>query len=88
MCGRIQNSVGSTALKGALVAVMMRVKHPEERIKLQALSVSGMCTYIMYVCIIVHTSDTHVPAHVYICIMMHSYSLTYVAPRILCDQLR
>jgi signal transducing adaptor molecule len=43
LCGRIQNSVGSTALKGALMAIMMRAKHPEERIKLQAVALLESC---------------------------------------------
>ena len=88
MCGRIQNSVGSTALKGALVAVMMRVKHPEERIKLQALSVSSItCTCVcMYV--LVFILKTHICTWSCIHPYIHLYSLTCVAPRILCDQLR
>ena len=37
----MQNSVGSSAMKGALLAIMKRVKHRDEHIQLQALAVSG-----------------------------------------------
>ena len=40
-CNRVQNSVGSSAMKGALLAIMKRVKHRDEHIQLQALAVSG-----------------------------------------------
>lgn len=39
-CNRVQNSVGSSAMKGALLAIMKRVKHRDEHIQLQALAVS------------------------------------------------
>jgi len=39
-CNRVQNSVGPSAMKGALLAIMKRVKHRDEHIQLQALAVS------------------------------------------------
>lgn len=39
-CNRVQNSVGSSAMKGALLAIVKRIKHQEERVQLQALAVS------------------------------------------------
>ena len=38
-CNRVQNSVGSSAMKGALMAIVKRMKHQDEHIQLQALAV-------------------------------------------------
>lgn len=39
-CNRVQNSVGPSAMKGALLAIVKRINHQEERVQMQALAVS------------------------------------------------